>query len=169
MPKVGLRITLPAAWSIEHYEGPSKKVKAKMRTDLARDARARRAGAGLKGTQLLANDYKSQTTFANEIEISDLGPNIYPDTLDAWQQAAQQADSFKGTNTTTTAFVFDGAAAYDAATTGTLSKPPIEFDTHRIYVRSGAHNVLIVIGIGGDIQSGEAVERSLMASVTPTR
>jgi hypothetical protein len=173
IPKVGLNITLPAAWSIEHYGGPSKKVKAKMRADIARNSSARRdvTHTNLKGYQLLANDYKSQTTFANGIGISDLGPNLYPDTLDAWQQYAQHNDSFKGTTTTTTTFRFAGAAAYDATTSATLTQenPPVAVETHRIYVRSGTHNVLIVIGIGGDIRSGEAVVKGLVASLTPVR
>jgi hypothetical protein len=173
MPKVGLKITLPAAWSIEHYGGPSKKVKARMRADIARDSQAHRFAThtNLKGFQVYASDDKSQTTFSNSISISDLGPNTYPDTLDSWQQYAQHTDGFKSTTTTTTPFSFDGAAAYDATTTATLTQgnPPVALETHRIYVRSGTHNVLIVIGIGGDIRSGEAVEKSLVASLTPAR
>ena len=81
MPKVGLDMTLPAAWSIEYYGGPSKKVKARMRADIARDSQAHRFAThtDLKGFQVYASDDKSQTTFSNSISISDLGPNTYLD------------------------------------------------------------------------------------------
>lgn len=172
MPKVGVSVTLPASWTIEHYEGPSKAVTAAMRADLARVPRSIKVPgqADLKGFQLYAVDYKSQTRFANSIGISDFGRD-YPVTLNEWQQYAEHTDGFGGSTTTSRTFRFDGATAYDAATTVTLpqTEPPVVAETHRIYVRSGTHNVLIVFNVAGNASSRGSVAKRLIGSLAPVR